>query len=222
MRKTVPGRTRSILRWSQYFFLVVGILALGYCAYVLLEARVYQAYQSRRFQQAVNDAEIPVAGVELPGTPAMAAGPLVPPSAPLKKITRVARPDFPLGRIEIPRIGLAAMIMEGLDGGTLRRGVGHVPGTPLPGQPGNVALAGHRDTFFRPLRDIRNDDEITLTTLDGSYLYRVDLIGVVEPGDVGVLDNSSDAVLTLVTCYPLYYLGPAPRRFIVRAHRIPE
>jgi sortase A len=127
----------------------------------------------------------------------------------------------PLGRIEISSIGIAAMILEGTDARTLRRAVGHIPGTPLPGQRGNVAITGHRDTFFRPLRNIRKNDEIKLTTLTGSYRYWVDSIKVVEAEDMEVLDNSDDAILTLVTCYPFYYVGPAPKRFIVRAHRIP-
>jgi sortase A len=127
-----------------------------------------------------------------------------------------------LGRIEISSIGLTAMIREGTDARTLRRAVGHIPGTPLPGQPGNVAITGHRDTFFRPLRNIRKDDEIKLTTLNGSYRYRVDSIQVVEPEDTEVLADSDDAVLTLVTCYPFYFVGPAPNRFIVRAHMMPR
>ena len=97
----------------------------------------------------------------------------------------------PLGRIEISSIGLAAMIMEGVDGKTLRHAVGHIPGTPLPGQQGNVALAGHRDTFFRGLRNIHKDDEITLTTLHGSYRYRVDSTQVVEPEDTKVLSATA-------------------------------
>jgi sortase A len=126
-----------------------------------------------------------------------------------------------LGRIEISSIGVVAMIMEGTDGRTLRHAVGHIPGTALPGQQGNVALAGHRDTFFRGLRNINKDDEITLTTLHGSYRYRVDSTQVVEPRDTEVLDATTDNILTLVTCYPFYFVGPAPKRFIVRAHRFP-
>ncbi len=125
-----------------------------------------------------------------------------------------------MGRIEIGTIGLSAMILEGTDGKTLRRAVGHIPGTALPGQQGNVAIAGHRDTFFRGLRNSLKDDEITLTTLSGSYRYRVDFTKVVEPEDTEVLDRSDDAILTLVTCYPFYFVGPAPKRFVVRAHRI--
>jgi sortase A len=127
----------------------------------------------------------------------------------------------PLGRIEIGTIGLSAMILEGTDGKTLRRAVGHIPGTALPGQQGNIAIAGHRDTFFRGLRNIHQDDEITLTTLNGTSRYRVDFTQVVEPEDIAVLDHSDEAILTLVTCYPFYFVGPAPQRFIVRAHRSP-
>jgi sortase A len=110
--------------------------------------------------------------------------------------------------------------MEGTDRKTLRRAVGHIPTTPLPGQPGNVVITGHRDTFFRGLRNIHKDDEITLTTLHGIYRYRVELTEVVQPQDIAVLGPSKDSILTLVTCYPFYYVGPAPKRFIVRAHRI--
>jgi sortase A len=114
------------------------------------------------------------------------------------------------------------MILEGTDNRTLRRGVGHIPYTALPGQRGNVGIAGHRDTFFRGLRNIARNDEITLTTLEGTFRYDVDFSEVVEPNDTEVLDPSSDATLTLVTCYPFSYVGPAPKRLIVRAHMIPE
>ena len=106
------------------------------------------------------------------------------------------------------------------DEGTLRRAVGHIRGTPLPGQRGNVALAGHRDTFFRGLRDIRVNDEITLTTLSGSYNYRVDSTKVVKPEETEVLEDDGDDILTLVTCYPFNFVGSAPSRFIVRARRV--
>ena len=124
-----------------------------------------------------------------------------------------------MGEIELTRIGVTAIILEGTDERTLRRAVGHIPGTPLPGQPGNVAIAGHRDTFFRALRHVRQDDEIALMTLGGSYRYRVESISVVGPKDTQVLDNSGGDILTLVTCYPFSFVGPAPRRFIVRAQR---
>jgi sortase A len=201
--RRLPPSTRPdwILRWSRNAFLAAGVLALGYCGFVLLDAKLYQAKQERLFQQELETARQPIASVG-----DLSVAPI---------------PKGVLGRIEIARIGLTSMIMEGTDGRTLRRAVGHIRGTPLPGQQGNVAIAGHRDTFFRPLRNIEYHDEITLTTFDGSYRYLVDSTQVVAPEDVQVLDNSGDTTLTLVTCYPFYFVGPAPKRFIVRSHRIP-
>ncbi|HEX5761247.1 MAG TPA: class D sortase, partial [Thermoanaerobaculia bacterium] len=129
-------------------------------------------------------------------------------------------PGTALGRMAIPRVGLSVMIAGGADKRTLRRAVGHIPGTSLPGEPGNVGLAGHRDRYFRPLKDVRADDEITLTTPEGTFHYRVDWTEVVEPAAVHVLDDTAEPALTLVTCYPFYYVGPAPRRFIVRARQV--
>ena len=125
-----------------------------------------------------------------------------------------------IGRLEIPRLGLSAILIEGDDPKTLRRAVGHIPGTPLPGQPGNVALTGHRDTFFRPLRNIRANDVIVVTTLQGEYRYRVVSTRVVSPENIAVLNSSGGEILTLVTCYPFYFVGAAPDRFIVRAERL--
>ena len=124
-----------------------------------------------------------------------------------------------IGRLEIPRLGLSAILMEGTTGKTLRRAVGHIAGTALPGGPGNVGVSGHRDTFFRPLRNIRKNDIITLTTVNGEYRYRVVFTQVVRPENVAVLNATGNEVLTLVTCFPFYFVGPAPYRFIVRAER---
>jgi sortase A len=200
-RVSRPARSNRLLRWSRDAFLAAGVLALGYCGFVLLDTKIYQAYQATRFEEQLNAVR-----------PAIAAAGALP-------VATI--PGGALGRIEIPRIGLTAMIMEGTEGRTLRRAVGHVPGTPLPGQRGNAAIAGHRDTFFRPLRNIQHDDEINLTTLNGTYRYVVDSAQVVAPEDTQVLADSSEAVLTLVTCYPFYFVGPAPKRFIVRAHKMP-
>ena len=126
-----------------------------------------------------------------------------------------AKPGDILGRIEIPRIHLSAMLLEGVDSDTLRLGAGHVQGTALPGDKGNITIAAHRDTFFRPLRNVRPNDTIVLTTLAGVYHYRVDGTEIVDPTDVQVLKRTRDSQLTLVTCYPFYYLGSAPKRFIV-------
>jgi sortase A len=219
--RSYPARARSFLRAGRYFFLLTGILALGYVGFVLLDARLYQAYATWRFQQALKD-KGPSIGNSKQLHPAPLASALTEANHARAASPGSLRRGSPLGRLEINRIGLTAMILEGTDGKTLRRAVGHVRGTPLPGEQGNVAIAGHRDTFFRALRNIREDDEITLTTLSGSYHYRVDAIQVVEPQDIEVLDDSGEAILTLVTCYPFYLVGPAPERFVVRAHRIPR
>ena len=124
----------------------------------------------------------------------------------------------PLGRIEIPRLGVSAIVRAGSDARTLRLAVGHIGGTALPGEPGNVGLAAHRDTFFRRLGEIREDDQVRLVTRDGTFIYQVAGTQVVEPNEVWVLDPTAEPALTLVTCYPFRFVGAAPRRFIVRAH----
>jgi sortase A len=218
-RRTFPPRAQSFFRASRYAFFITGILALGYCSYVLLDAKLYQAYQDRRFQRELKDLQAsntrgePVHTSPLP--PLETAMP-----ARTESLGITAPPRSPLGRIEISTIGLSAIILEGIDQRTLRRAVGHIPGTSLPGQPGNVALAGHRDTFFRALQNIRVDDEITLETLSGLYRYRVDSTEVVDPEETRVLENTDDEILTLVTCYPFSFVGPAPKRFVVRAHKL--
>lgn len=132
--------------------------------------------------------------------------------------TRVqARRTGVLGRLRIPRLGISAMVGEGVDTRTLDRAVGHVPGSAFPGEAGNVSLAGHRDTFFRKLASIRPGDRIRLVTPDGSFEYRVEHIGVVSPASVEVLRDTGEPALTLVTCYPFRAIGPAPDRFVVRA-----
>jgi len=128
----------------------------------------------------------------------------------------------PIGRLEIPRIGLSAIVMEGDDENTLNVAVGHLPDTPLPWQKGNAAFAGHRDTFFRPIRRIQTGDEIRLVTPRGTFRYRAIRQVVVEPNELWVLDPSPAAALTLITCYPFDFVGPAPRRFVVHAERILE
>lgn len=123
-------------------------------------------------------------------------------------------------QLAIPRIGIAAMIVYDSGAGGLRRGVAHIPGTASFGQPGNVGLAAHRDTYFRKLRDIAVGDTIHVATTGADYRYVVDWTRVVRPGAVEVLDATATPALTLVTCYPFHYVGPAPKRFIVRARHI--
>jgi sortase A len=198
-RSLRPKPKQFLLCWSRFFFLA-GVIALGYVAVTLIDTELYQTKATRQFEEALSAPKVDVpAGARIPS---------------------VVKSGAPLGRIEISSLGVGAMIVEGVDDKTLRRAVGHIPGTAVPGQPGNVALAGHRDTFFRALRNIHKDDEITLETLDGSYRYRVDRIQIVLPGDVQLLKSSSQPTLTLVTCYPFSFVGSAPQRFIVQAHRI--
>lgn len=179
--------------------MIFGVIALSYVGYTLLDSRIYQTDQARQFDQVLKDANL----------------------VRVESLGSAVREGSALGRIEIGQIGLTVMILEGTSEETLERAVGHIQGTSLPGQSGNVAIAGHRDTYFRGLRKIRLGDEITLTTLNGSYRYRVDSTKVVAPEQTEVLDAVADDILTLVTCYPFNFVGSAPRRFIVRARRVP-
>jgi sortase A len=219
-RRTFPTRNSKFSRWSRYLFFAIGIFLLGYVGVVLLDARLFQAAQSRQFQQELSDLKPSIGSDEDIQPLSLPTDEVGADSVKTDSPGTVDRGDAPLGRIEINTIGLTAMILEGTDARTLRRAVGHIPGTPFPGERGNVVITGHRDTFFRPLHNIRKDDQITLTTLNRSYQYRVDSTEIVEPEDTEVLADSDDSVLTLVTCYPFYFVGPAPKRFIVRAHMI--
>jgi len=211
--------TKSLLRRSELLSFAFGFCCLGLCATIMVHVWLFQAYEDWAFEQELGGEPASVSGfltqaVAFSDPPA----PQPPPSlagAPIQE----AGYQSVVGRIEIPRIGLKAMILEGATRRTLALAVGHIPGTALPGGNGNTALAAHRDTFFRGLSDIRLGDTILVTTLEGSFEYRVESFRVVGPRDTRVLENSAEPVLTLVTCYPFHYLGPAPERFIVRATR---
>jgi sortase A len=194
---------RRILKWAQRALFTCAILLLGYCGFALVDAWVFQRRESRDLDRLLRD---------------RAASESAPQPAPKSAPAAVA--DGLVGRIEIPRLGVSAVVVEGVDKTTLRRAVGHIPGTALPGEPGNAGLAGHRDTFFRPLKDLRIKDQIRLSTLKGNFDYEVESLRVVAPDNVGVLASSGENVLTLVTCYPFYYVGPAPKRWIVRARQV--
>lgn len=129
-------------------------------------------------------------------------------------------PGRPIGVIEIPRLGVSSVVIEGDEAAALILGVGHLSDTPLPWASGNSVFAAHRDTFFRPLEYIRPNDIIRFTTRDAELEYAVQATKIVEATDVEVLSPTSTSVLTLITCYPFTYIGPAPKRFIVRAERI--
>jgi sortase A len=123
----------------------------------------------------------------------------------------------PLAVLSIPRLRLDVPVFEGTDDLTLNRGAGRIVGTARPGESGNIGIAAHRDGFFRGLKDIRPGDRIELAQLHRRFVYTVDNIAVVDPGDVTVLQTRPQASLTLVTCYPFYFIGDAPQRYIVQA-----
>ena len=209
MRLVVEKATlRWILSWGQRAFFVCAVLLLGYCGFALVDARMFQRHESGNLDRLLRDRQTVSDGQPQPGSSASRE------SAP------AVEPGGLIGRIEIPRVLLSVIVVEGVDKTDLRRAVGHIPGTALPGQPGNVGLAGHRDTFFRSLKDVRIKDEVQLSTLQGNFKYEVESLRVVEPESVGVLASSGEKVLTLVTCYPFYFVGPAPQRWIVRARQV--
>jgi sortase A len=123
----------------------------------------------------------------------------------------------PRALLSIPSVGVRVAVFEGTSDRTLNLGAGRVPGTAPFGAVGNLALAGHRDGFFRGLKDIAIDDEVNLRHGDANVVYRVTEAFVVDPDAVHVLEPTEDATLTLITCYPFYFVGHAPQRFIVRA-----
>jgi sortase A len=212
MRKTGPGinteKRRAVLRCTFVVLLASGLTLLAAAGIFHLDALLYQRSLSRRFQAEQSPARAPDAASEHQKK----AG-----SWPSHLQVRPISSGEAVARLEIPRLGISVMVLEGVDAGTLQCAVGHIPGTSLPGPAGNVGLAGHRDTFFRPLKGIRTGDEILLTTTERTYAYRVRVSEVVEPRDTWVLAATEDPTLTLITCYPFSYLGPAPKRFVVQA-----
>jgi sortase A len=192
-----PARKPRLLRWTQRLLFITGLLLLGYVGFTLLEARVYQVSAKRSLENEIQ----------------------------AEKERRQSQPKPPvrkgdvLGRMDIPRLGMSVAVLQGTTSRILRLGIGHIAGTPLPGEAGNIGIAGHRDTFFRGLKDIRKNDEIQLQTTSGLSRYQVDWMKVVANDDQNVLAPSTESALTLVTCYPFYFVGPAPKRFVVRAHK---
>ena len=229
--KNARRRGRAGLRALEWFFLIAGLAAIDCFVWINTSSVLYQAYQDWAFDQSLRGLKPGLGGfirdeadwlfhpgrekgpvAEAPPTPKQSpgSGPVQTPPAPRSVI----------GRLAIPRLKLAVMVREGADEGTLSKAVGHIPGTALPGADGNVGLAGHRDTFFRALRNIRRDDTIELETTSGTYRYQVSSTRIVTPRDVSVLRPSGEPTLTLVTCYPFYYVGSAPKRFIVHATEV--
>jgi sortase A len=217
LRSKVPER----------LFFAVGIVLLAAFGVARFSAAFYRARDVRRFDAALaaraEAAPRPAAAAR--SLPAGAAEPVSAPDMTLwsperKKAfaeSQAAAAGLPLAVLEIPKIHLEVPVLDGTDDLTLNRAVGLIEGTPRPGERGNVGIAGHRDGFFRALKDIGPGDGIALRTPSGRRDYVVKSVRVVEQEDVSVLDPSPTDSLTLVTCYPFYYVGSAPQRYIVRA-----
>jgi sortase A len=198
---------QKLFAWAECFLVLVSCLTLGFCALAYLDAGLYQAREIPRFEtprQTIQPGSRLASRVEREQS-AIPFGPM--------------QEGSPIGRIDIRRIGVSTVVVEGVKPRSLGIAVGHIPGTALPAERGNVGIAGHRDIFFRNLGEIREGDVIALTTRDRSFEYSVESTQIVDPTNVQVLENSNEPVLTLVTCYPFYYAGPAPLRYIVRARQ---
>jgi sortase A len=189
--KEASSSQRNILRGACYCFLAFGILSLGYAGFVFADSDRYQALEIKKFEQQ---------------------GRLLEPHLLVEGEV--------IGEIQVPRLGLTALVVQGDSPAILRHAVGHMAKSALPGEWGNVALAGHRDTLFRPLRGIQVGDEIRFKTIEQNFKYVVESMEVVAPTNMQVLKPTSGHDLTFITCFPFYYVGPAPKRFIVRARQI--
>jgi sortase A len=189
-----PSKPKTLLLRAAYCVLLAGgVFGLGYAGYVVVDTHIYQTIEQSKFEK-VSHIEVPHPAVE----------------------------GSAIGEMEVPRLGLKAIFVQGDSPRILRHAVGHISETALPGESGNVVLTAHRDSFFRPLRSIQVGDAITIKTLDGKFGYQVASTEVVLPSDVQVLQPSSENTLTLVTCFPFYYVGAAPKRFIVHARQIAQ
>ena len=200
------GAGVRVLTFIQRALVVAGIVSLAWSAAVIAERQLAQ-YFAHETLVTMPTVEAPVSTKGSPGLPARRE----PPAA-----------GTALAEVAIPRVRLSAVVLQGSDARTLRLGVGHIPNTALPGDAGNVAIAGHRDSFFRGLRDVRVGDEVVLDTPRGRVRYLVAWLRVVAPTEVSVLEPTEEAALTLVTCYPFWVFGHAPDRFVVRATRVTD
>jgi len=182
-------------RMVQRACLWFGVVAVAYAGGTAAYAEIAHRYQSSKFDKAR-------AATAVLST---------------MKSTVHLRDGDTMGRLEIPRVGISVMILHGTEEATLTLGAGHVPGTPPPGGDGNLVVAAHRDTFFRRLAGIRAGDRIRILTVGHTYEYVVDSTETVDPDDTRVMESRGRQELTLITCYPFYFVGSAPKRFIVHA-----
>jgi sortase A len=198
-------RKCKFVRTVQIGFCFLGLSALAYSGIIVGSTFLYQSQQIGKFQ--------PVSSA--PSSTTVQPGSFDNPSV------QPVPNGVPFARLDIPRLKLVDVIVEGDDEKSLRKAIGHIPDTSLPGNSGNVGLAGHRDTFFRPLEGIRKGDLILIKTSQAVYRYDVESSEIVLPKDSWVLKHTESPSLTLVTCYPFHFIGSAPKRFIVHARQIP-
>ena len=194
--------------WLEGLLIVVGCCCLVAVGMRLVSAASFQKTAAQTFERELAAAQSVRRELVAPSLAELASME----SAPVAPVVRGL-----IGRLEIPRLDVSVIVEEGDDKTTLARAVGHLPDTALPWELGNAVLAGHRDTFFRPLKNVREGDEIRLTTTRGTFDYRVFRTQIVEPDDLSVLAPTPVRSLTLVTCYPFAYVGSAPQRFIIHA-----
>ena len=208
----------GLWNWIRRLLLAGGLGLIALVATVELEHRIGEGNAFRAFAVAETSP-----GEAVPGNAASAQ--LMKrllaenESAPGVRHSLPSREDPTLALLEIPTIHLVAPVLNGTDGLTLNHGVGRIAGTAMPGQGGNLALAGHRDSYFRGLKDLQRGDPIRLRTHGGVDTYSVDRFEIVSPENVSVLKTTEEPSLTLITCYPFRFLGNAPQRFVVTAHR---
>ena len=200
--------------------IVVGIALLTFAGGAKLTGKVQKQRDLRRFRAALIATGTPSpAGEAGSGDSATGLDTSLWSPERIRAYEESLRKDFgaPLAILSIPKTGLEVPILAGTDDLTLNRAVGLIEGTPRPGEIGNAGIAGHRDGFFRCLKDVGVGDTIEVRSLSARHSYVVESIRIVQPEDVSVLDPTSSPVLTLVTCYPFYFIGSAPQRYIVRA-----
>ena len=187
----MSGLRLWLLHLFEWLLLGLGLGCLGIYAYENVEARRFQAEQTAVFERDASAA---------------------------KEVADI-RTGSLIGMLDVPRLELSTPVIQGDDTRTLKRAVGHLPDTPMPWDEGNSAVAGHRDTFFRAMRNVRLGDDIAVATPRGTFHYRVTRLRIVAPQDLSVLQPSGGIALTLITCYPFTYVGNAPKRYIVQAVR---
>jgi sortase A len=203
---SIRRRWPAVLQATAVCTLVSGLFCLGLYAIAQADQKIVSAAAVAAFQQARDDA--------LARTPDRALW--SPGRRSAYDEARPTEPAMPTALLRIPSLDLLVPVFDGTSELVLNRGVGWIETTAMPGTDGNIGLAGHRDGFFRKLKDLQIGDTVEVQTVEASRRYRVTDVSIVEPTDVHVLAPTGEPSVTLVTCYPFYYVGDAPQRFIVR------